>query len=305
LRIFAVALTGIASILIFFFSTSDLDEDVNVRFSSGSSDDEMPVLRRRDRVMQDMPVGGRIAVVLQQSPVDQSNQKLRLEAIDSGWASWTNSNPANHRVSVYAAIPRRILDSSSGPPFWKHIKPIPLYIPSSEADPRPDQNMIRSFLSMAASESNLQWLIFANDHTFMIPVNLVCFLNQLDADIPVYSGNKLYRGPHRDFKLYFASGGSGVVLSHVSLKLLLVSWTITGNPDLERALLSEEKFTHGCNVTSIDLIDFQRFSCTLLSIIKFLDPLSLMSDKAKVRLIKISTEHSLCSQSDFAFITRR
>lgn len=68
------------------------------------------------------------------------------------------------------------------------------------------KNLIESFVSISILESNLKWLIFANDHTFMIPTNLDLFLKNLDSNYPVYSGNKLQRGKRYGFLLYFASG---------------------------------------------------------------------------------------------------
>lgn len=168
------------------------------------------------------PDYGKIVILLQQSPVDGRNQIARLAAIDNGWAMWSK---ASADITIYASI--RELQSNHSPQFQNiHVIDIKDGIDNetietqnfgSSRNDLPLENMIHSFSYLALcnpTAHTMRWLIFANDHTFIIPPNLRCFLNSWDAEVPVYSGNKLIRGPHRGFPLFFASGGAGAIVSH-------------------------------------------------------------------------------------------
>ena len=171
-----------------------------------------------------------IVILLQQSPVNGKNQLQRLQVIDDGWAKWTMLSLS--QVSVYAAIDN---DNDNDAQknrniLFKNIRIIRHQRHTSdrkitENDDRPLENMIHSFATLALFHP-LEWLVFANDHTFMIPPNLQCFLSKWDAHVPIYSGNKLIRGTHRSFNLYFASGGAGVIVSHTALKMFLLALVI-------------------------------------------------------------------------------
>lgn len=139
--------------------------------------------------------------------------ELRLENIDVGWAQWS----ITLNTLIYAAIPL-----GSKVSRLSIIKPLLLGTPlierkntevvAKEGISLPSgvqknsrergkvtlnggalKNLIESFISLIFLESNLKWLTFANDHTFIIPNNLDHFLRNLASDLPVYSGNKLQR----------------------------------------------------------------------------------------------------------------
>jgi hypothetical protein len=200
--------------------------------------------------------------------VDQRNQLSRLKTIDSGWATW-RTIPT--RFAVYAAIPTQLNkeNAANAGILMKRIKPIFLK-PVGKGELRPDQNMIKAFVHIIANEDNMKWFVFTNDHSFILPPNLAHFLNSLDSDVPVYSGNVLYRGPHRNFKLYFASGGAGAVLSHVSLKLLLLSWAVSRNKDLVHTL-SDIKADLICAGDRFVTTEYKKFACELLSVVSFVN----------------------------------
>ena len=170
-----------------------------------------------------------IVILLQQSPVDGKNQHIRLQAIDAGWAQWTIL-PTSH-IAVYAAMDNDDTRKRNSSTSFNHIQLIRHQRHTAdrlitENDDRPLENMIHSFATLVLFHDPLQWLIFANDHTFMIPPNLQCLLSTWDANLPIYSGNKLIRGAHRSFNLYFASGGAGVIVSHTALKMFLLALMI-------------------------------------------------------------------------------
>lgn len=82
------------------------------------------------------------------------------------------------------------------------------------------------------------WIVIANDHSFFIPSNLYRYLSSLSHQHILYTGNRLQRGAYRGFDLYFASGGAGAAISHVSLKLFLLTLAINRNKYLIDALES-------------------------------------------------------------------
>jgi len=193
-----------------------------------------------------------VTILLQQSPVDQSSQLLRLLNIDESWARWTDG------LQIYAALPSdggdlykeateklRVLRPLA---LWKaeqNVHGAPLH-PASSSSASPMRNMIQMLCTLlfthapsttaSATDLDLKWLLIANDHTFIIPPNLQCFASRLDSALPLYSGNKLQRGMYRDVFLDFASGGAGVLVSHVSVKFLLIAWLLTNNNVLASVL---------------------------------------------------------------------
>lgn len=178
-------------------------------------------------------VGGaektQLVILLQPSPVDAGNQVKRLSFIDAqSWGLWLK---LSSEVQVYAGLLPAAMVGLLG---FDLIKIIPLPPPPAELGPKRAgeaayPQMAHMLLQVLLQSPSLRWLLFANDHTFLVPPNLACFLGTLQPDVPVYSGSSLQRGMYRDVKLRFASGGAGAVLSHVSLKLLLLTWTVIGN----------------------------------------------------------------------------
>jgi len=163
-------------------------------------------------------------IILQQSPVQPQLQSFRLSAIDDGWATWGGKC----KVQVVAAAANNLLlGNLSISTVLKYIHTI--FINSSQTPMSPYINMIETFTILSTSKYNHKWFVFANDHTFMILPNLARHLASLDYDLAIYTGSKLQRGNYKKEFLYFASGGAGAVLSHVSLKLLILSWVLTRN----------------------------------------------------------------------------
>lgn len=183
------------------------------------------------------------AILLQPSPVQSQNQVIRLKAIDNGWSSWVSDSTSSlfNKVHVIAAI-SRIFNNLKNISKFKNIKTI--LINPNQSSMSPYINMIEVFTILSTSKYNYKWLVFGNDHTFMIPQNLACHLSlsSLDHDLPVYSGNKLQRGEYKNSFLYFASGGAGGVISFVGLKLVVISWILTGNPIATNSLLKIKEF---------------------------------------------------------------
>ena len=116
-------------------------------------------------------------------------------------------------------------------------------------------NLVRSYIDILSFSRDLgrsndisfDWLVFGNDHSFIIPSNLACFLRSLDHEDFIYTGNKLYLN-YRGSSLTFASGGAGAVLSHSCLKLMLITWTIHHSGYVYQAYI--DSFGHPFNLTS-------------------------------------------------------
>jgi hypothetical protein len=192
----------------------------------------------------------RIALILQQSPVDTMNQKARLEVIDDSWAIWCEEVD----VKLYAVLPYPITTD------FHHINSLTV-----EANLVPFQKFVNALTSLmfsSTSSNSFEWIVMANEHSWFIPHNLRRYLQYLDAEDLVYTGNRLkisYKGKNLDF----ASGGSGLVLSHTSVRALLVSWALTGVFDLPCSLSRKEiQFTPFRIAASSD--DLETVICSLL-----------------------------------------
>jgi len=236
-----------------------------------------------DEHLQD--IGGKggapldLLVLLQPSPVDGGNQIMRLLTIDThSWGQWIVDSS---RVALFAGLPPGRTGTS-----FQHIHSLPLSPPPPVEEGEEDKSkptqaayayMLEQFAAVLVSTPRpFTWFTFANDHTFLVPDNLVCFLQRRggDSDLPVYAGNILQRGMFRDVNLKFASGGAGAVLSQTALKLLVVTWVLTDNPlvrvgDLMKAAGGGD----GCSVAAgaagvVNLVGTagKEFGCALMRI---------------------------------------
>jgi hypothetical protein len=169
-------------------------------------------LHRKQIVFLEEPAPA-IAILLQISPVDPKNRPRRLLAIDQGWSNWLKSNIS--RIDLYAPSPPaadlpllnlRLFRVEGADPFSK---------------------MLEAFFAIVNNPSSQRydWLMFGNDHTFVIPQNLRCYLKRLDGSSLVYAGNNL-RITFQGRLLRFASGGAGAVLSRPSFLSILSVWTV-------------------------------------------------------------------------------
>lgn len=179
----------------------------------------------------------KVVLLLQPSPVASAQQIDRLKVIDSTWASWRGGLGPDSFV-IYASGALDLFRTSH--PFL-NINTIPL--DSQQDKHSPFKNMLQSFYELITSQSQMSWLIYGNDHSFFVPTNLYCFLNSLDKDLAIYTGNKLQRGMFNDFKLYFASGGAGCVASHVALKMFMISLALNRNVLLQDLLIDVNPLT--------------------------------------------------------------
>ena len=156
-------------------------------------------------------------ILLQASPVLQKEQVKRLRSIDVSWAQWTDS----HDVHILAAI--------SNPSLFPEVfeKPFvnvePLLLSLVKGVHNPFYNLVQSFLALTLHkrQANLKWLLYGNDHSFIISSNLQSFVSTLDSSQLIYTGNKLEMNNGQSF----ASGGGGVVISHTCLKVLVLIWS--------------------------------------------------------------------------------
>eukprot|EP01041_Mallomonas_annulata_P001663 gene1663-3214_t len=175
-----------------------------------------------------------VAIVLQRSPVYSYDQMKRLHIIDTTWAQWIDDTSAQNHMFVYAVIPSSV--HADNFTTFKHIRHIKLL--NSEQFPiSPMINFLQTLLYVTCTPARSDWVVLANDHSFLIPQNLNCFIKSLDADVPVYTGNQLSLS-YLQGTLYFASGGAGAIISHVSIKLFLITLILT-KPNLISSLLTE------------------------------------------------------------------
>lgn len=84
---------------------------------------------------------------------------------------------------------------------------------------------MRYALTRAASQPDVQWVFWANDHTFVVVQNLVCLLRDYDAQELHYLGHRL-NGPCCG---NFNSGGAGFALSRGVLDRLTAQWAPGAN----------------------------------------------------------------------------
>lgn len=168
----------------------------------------------------------KIAILLQISPVDQPHRIHRLVAIDKGWALWQYSNFVNSpTIHLYAPSPHM------GHHDFHNIRMIQV------TGTDPFQRLVEGLFSLILPHTSVKydWFLVGNDHTFLIPSNLVCFLNKLDKSDLIYTGNQLHV-PFHGKLLRFASGGAGAVLSRPALVSILAIWTLL-HPPLVREIL--------------------------------------------------------------------
>jgi hypothetical protein len=167
-----------------------------------------------------------IAVLLQQSQVQTGSQVKRLRGIDASWATWATAAPSSGQILIYAAVPHLVGENTA--PGMSNIRTFYMLpqTPSTVCG-SPYHQMINSLYQVVsdATMTATRWILMANDHTFLLPPNLMKFLNTLDSEVTVYSGNEL-RIMYNRGVLSFASGGAGAVMSHPLVKLMLVVWVL-------------------------------------------------------------------------------
>ena len=120
-------------------------------------------------------------ILLQPSPVDTKFRLSRLTNIDNGWAQWTdNLSQLYQVVQIYASTTDNEINKNK----LHNINVITLDKNSSSAS----DYLVQAFSHLVLKEKPPRWLVFANDHTFIVPPNLVCFLKSLDSELPIYTG---------------------------------------------------------------------------------------------------------------------
>jgi len=120
-------------------------------------------------------------ILLQPSPVDIKFRLSRLTNIDNGWAQWTdNLSQLYQVVQIYASTTDNEINKNK----LHNINVITLDKNSSSAS----DYLVQAFSHLVLKEKPPRWLVFANDHTFIVPPNLVCFLKSLDSELPIYTG---------------------------------------------------------------------------------------------------------------------
>ena len=181
---------------------------------------------------------GFVTVLLQQSPVLKIEQISRLTAIDNSWAKWSEIRFQDKiHVQLFAAIPFDCINCSmalSNPSRagFSALEILKISAPISNisaylgtAVSNPFYNLVQSLLSlMKIQNDQRRWLFLANDHSFVVLPNLVKFLVHYDADLLIYTGNRLAIGTRKSI-LHFASGGAGAVLSVSCIRLVSIIWT--------------------------------------------------------------------------------
>jgi hypothetical protein len=212
-----------------------------------------------------------VAILLQPSPVATKQQLDRLNAIDIGWSNWQQLNYDTY--TLYASVPdsKQLSDV-----HFNNIKIITL--DNNQNQLSAFKNFIDAFFYISISKSSYKWIVFGNDHTFFIPPNLICFLSNLDEETAIYTGNKLQRGNYMDSNLYFASGGSGAVLSHVSIKYLIISWIIIKNSQITNKLNKFDDITscildrkNNDNLITLNSTTGDKFLCSMKNILIYID----------------------------------
>jgi hypothetical protein len=157
----------------------------------------------------------RVVILLQRSVVDGSSQMDRLRSVDEGWARLTEGHDG---VSVEAAVDFDLINQSK---YFRNLHPLTM------RSNNPLRRLIDSLMEVAKNHEDMDWIVLANDHTFVIPTNLKRYLNSLDPGVAVYTGNMLKMTLGKNDILRFASGGAGAVLSKSSLKCMLLAWALT------------------------------------------------------------------------------
>jgi hypothetical protein len=184
-----------------------------------------------------------INILLQLSPVGQKDQIKRLTAIENSWANWVDVKSGTFKL--FASVPR-----GSGLHSFKKFRVID--IDAVQAPNKAYANLMDALFHMyieadgAASDSD--WLVLANDHSFLVPPNLHCYLKALNPHFAVYTGNRLQRGEYKDgFPLYFASGGSGIVLSRPAIIMFFVAMAMNKDSYLLDKLKGQNRIS-SCSI---------------------------------------------------------
>ena len=207
-----------------------------------------------------------IQILLQQSPVDMSLQADRLRAIDIGWGAWNHVN-ALHKTHIFAAVDESLIK------MQKELRNVQLLHVQTIG---PMARLVDAIIELSTSTVPLDWLVYANDHTFIITPNLGCFLAGYDHTDIIYTGNKLGIKKQGSL-LMFASGGAGAVVSRTALQCILLSWALTfehsklqkslnffeckSSPSLENCLSS----IHRTFNNSSEIADFSLLGSTVIN----------------------------------------
>ena len=162
-----------------------------------------------------------IAIILQQSPVDVANQINRLKNIDDAYAKWTGNHTDD--VSIYAVV----ADDNKKLDF-KYLRVLHVNLNKSDSG---ILRMVSAIYKLLEIAPHKKWFMICNDHTFIAIPNLIYFLKSFNHDDLIYSGNKLAIN-YKSSILSFASGGAGIILSHSSIKLIMLTWAIIKLPSL-------------------------------------------------------------------------
>jgi hypothetical protein len=177
-----------------------------------------------------------VDLLLQVSPVRAARQISRLAAIDTGYASWTRTPIVQKRkrtglgmrraVRVIAAVHNttRVANRNMNSNNIFNFKNIEIVTTRGN---NPFYKLIDAFVGMMSKDFVSEWIVMANDHSFFIPMNLIRFLEPMKSlsSGMFYGGNRLALVYHKKL-ISFASGGAGAVFSTVSVKALLVLWSI-------------------------------------------------------------------------------
>lgn len=189
---FALAILALYGIILYkYHSSHSYDSSNSINTSTKiSSFTYPPALSKSNKTT---------AILLQQSPVAIFDQISRLQVIDElSWAKWTDDSTSN--VQVFASLPQ-ILNGTSSKQHHRFLRihPIHLTYPANMTT-NAFYNLVRGILMILVSNPQTEWLVLANDHTFMIPTNLQSFLRRFDPSVPFYSGNRLQRGVYKKSK---------------------------------------------------------------------------------------------------------
>lgn len=181
------------------------------------------------------------AILLQISPVDPSHRLHRLLAIDRGWAIWQYPKDSNSPTFDIYAPHFQSMDHD-----FQNIQVIPV------TGVNPFVRMIEGFFAVILKSSpKYDWILFGNDHTFLIPANLHCYLKKCDKNSLLYTGNRLHVTFRGKF-INFASGGAGAVLSRPALISILAVWTVL-HPSMINEILGKFSLERNFNKVPPDL----------------------------------------------------
>jgi hypothetical protein len=178
-----------------------------------------------------------VNILLQLSPVDQKNQLTRLQTIEATWTNWIDLDADNFHL--FAAVPKAL--DVSGVKALRKFKVID--IDAIQLPGTAYANMMNALVNIYVENGSLaDWLVMANDHTFLVPPNLYGYLCGENAQRAVYGGNRLQRGLYKDdFPLYFASGGAGILLSRPAVLMFFLVMTLNDDSYLRQKIAALRK----------------------------------------------------------------